>query len=352
MNLLFHFMRFSSFIRFTLLAFVSFVLFSCDKKTEEFQTEALGDYIPLQIGKYIIYRLDSTVFPNFGRSIEIHKYQVKHLVESRITDNLGRPSYRIFRYLSDVTGTQPWIPNGSYFITPLTDQIEVVENNLRFIKMHLPIREGFTWKGNSYLPTDPYDYLNHLNNYDDISGWDYTFKGINDTIINQQPIKDVLTVEEANEISIPDTIIVLNNQVTIPDEANNVWVKGPATSIINIITQTNNLGRKLSLTNVSNFALTLNGINTPPNKRREYEYKTNGWTFGNNTDTLVTSSPEYGSVDYAIEKYAKGIGLVYREYILWENQPNESLNPIPPPVYTYDPFKIGFGIKMWMISHN
>jgi hypothetical protein len=79
------------------------------KETEEFKTEAIADYMPLAVGKYITYRLDSTVFTNFGRNEEIHKYRVKHVVDAQITDNLGRPSYRILRYLSDSLGHQPWL---------------------------------------------------------------------------------------------------------------------------------------------------------------------------------------------------------------------------------------------------
>jgi hypothetical protein len=44
----------------------------------------------------------------------------------------------------------------------------------------------------------------------------------------------------------------------------------------------------------------------------------------------------------AIEKYAKNIGLVTRDFILWEYQPPSS----EPAHFT------GFGIKMWMINHN
>src|SRR5438309_968141 len=39
---------------------------SCKKETETLQTEALSSYIPTQTGKYITYRLDSTIFTNFG----------------------------------------------------------------------------------------------------------------------------------------------------------------------------------------------------------------------------------------------------------------------------------------------
>ena len=92
---------FSSRLLISALAAVFFV--SCDDEKEDFTTDNVNDFRPAAVGKYITYRLDSMVFTNFGRDVEIRKYQVKHVVDAQITDNEGRPAYRIFTYLSDST---------------------------------------------------------------------------------------------------------------------------------------------------------------------------------------------------------------------------------------------------------
>ncbi|HET6722457.1 MAG TPA: hypothetical protein VFH07_06885, partial [Chitinophagaceae bacterium] len=106
-------MRSKNLICLTAIAFL-FSFTSCEKETEEFKTDTIADYMPLAVGKYITYRLDSTVFTNFQRTTEIHKYQVKHVVDAQVPDNLGRSSFRILRYLRDSSGTQPWVDNGTY----------------------------------------------------------------------------------------------------------------------------------------------------------------------------------------------------------------------------------------------
>jgi hypothetical protein len=238
------------------------ILFSCTKKTEIFQTDALSVYIPLQAGKYITYRVDSTVFTNFGRNEETHSYQVKHVIDAQIPDNLGRPSYRIFRYTRDAAGTQAWVPTGSYFITPLTDQVELIEDNLRFIKLRLPVLEGTSWKGNKFLSPDPYGSLYTFSNDDDMEDWDFYFDTFEPTFsYSGKNYTDVYSIEEASD-----------------------------------------------------------SINVP-----------------------ITNPASYASMTRAVEKYSKNIGLVYRQYVLWEYQPN-----------TGGPggYKVGFGIRMWMIDHN
>jgi hypothetical protein len=241
-----------------------FTLFSCSDKTEEFVTEPLSDYLPLEPGKYITYRVDSLVFTNFQRDEEIHSYQVKHVVDAEIKDNLGRTSYRIYRFLKNAAGTDAnWISNGTYFITPLADQVEVVENNLRFIKLHAPVKEGTSWKGNKYLGTDPYfSFGYNFGNDDNMKNWDYRYDLFEPTFTyNGENYTDVFTVEQE-------------------DAVKNVPITDPAF----------------------------------------IAFKTR-----------------------SVDKYAKNIGLIYRQHELWEYQPNTT-GP--------DPYYIGFGVTMWMIDHN
>lgn len=247
-----------------ILSGISFTQFSCKSETETLETEELNSYLPLVPGKYITYRIDSLVFPNFGRAEEIHRYQVKHVVDAMITDNLGRPSFRIYRYLNDSTASGPWVSDGSYMITPESKQIEVIENNLRFIRMRLPVKEGYSWRGNTYLPEDAYEYFNPQNSYDfGLDDWDYYYETFEPSMTYRgNTYNDVWSVRSS-------------------DDAYNIPVTNP----------------------------TIAGIRT-----------------------------------IGLEKYAKDIGMVYREYALWEWQPATG-NPS-------GPYKLGFGITMWMIDHN
>lgn len=208
-------MRFRPLKIFGFLIIIASIVSSCSDKTEQFETELLTDYMPLAPGKYISYRVDSLVFTDFGRTTEIHKSQQKHVIDAQVMDNLGRPSWRVFRYTRDSVNTsswtaaQPWIANGSYLITVLPNEIEVIEDNLRFVKLHAPIKEGYTWKGNSYLPFNPYDYISTNNSYDDgLADWDYIYDSFDPSIVYKgKTYTDVWTVEAADEAyNVPVTL--------------------------------------------------------------------------------------------------------------------------------------------------
>ena len=261
-------MTLSTLFRYFSFLFLSIGILSCEKETEDFQTESLTDFMLMQPGKYINYRLDSIIFTNFGRDIDTHSYQVKHLVDAEITDNLGRSSYRIYKYINDSLASDSWKPNGSYFITVLNDQVEVIEDNMRVIKIHQPFRDGNTWKGNRYLPIEPYDGYYNFSNDDNMEDWEFYFDGPASSFnTGTQELNDVYTIIGADET-----------------------------------------------------------FNLP-----------------------ITDPSSYAAKTTSIEKYAKNIGLVYKEYALWEHQPNPTGNP---PNVNYDPYKTGFEIKMWMVDHN
>ena len=238
-----------------------FIFSACSSEKEDLQLDSYNEYLPFQVGKYITYRLDSTVFTMQGRAEETHSYHEKHVIDAEITDNLGRPSYRVFRYIRDTAGLQPWTPSGSYFITPLSNSVEVIDDNLRIVKLANPIKEFGSWNGNRYLYYEPYTSLYNFSNDDNMFDWTYTIDGKGETeTYFGKTYTDVITIVGADES--------LNVPITQPDS--------------------------------------------------------------------------YASRSLSVEKYAKDLGLIFQEFILWEYQPNPGSSP----------YKVGFGVKRTIIDNN
>ena len=250
----------ASFFTSICILLAALLFYGCEPETEILESEPISDYLPLQVGKYRIYRLDSTVFTGFGRTEEIHSYLEKNLVDAVITDNLGRTSYRIVRYLRDTAQQKPWSASDAYFITPLEKSAEVIENNLRTVRLVMPIKEGFSWKGNNYLPIYPYDkvYSFSSSTNTELNDWEYRYDAVGEsTLLHGKTFDDVITVIHIDE---------------------------------------------------------------------EYE---------------LENSNLQGKT-FSRDQYAKGIGLVYQELVMWEQQPNSGGTP----------YKTGFGIKRSLLDHN
>ena len=174
------------------------MLFSCTKSDMLSSSIKAGNYYPVSTGKVWIYRLDSTNIPAFGTSLVTNSYHIKDSVGSSFTDNTGRQSWVVYRFITDTLEQNAWQSLSSYYITPTDNDVEVVDdNNLRFIKLTTPIRTGYTWLGNTYIDTrsatTPYQYFD---------GWHYMYTSVDSPYTTLSGIIDSsVTVFQRNETS-------------------------------------------------------------------------------------------------------------------------------------------------------
>ena len=231
--------------------------FACKKK-DSFTSATISDYNPLVTGKYIIYKLDSTVLPPFSNTFVTHTYQAKDSVEGQITDNLGRPAFRIIRFIR-TDDTQPWMPNNTFMAVITGNTLEYTEDNLRFVKLSLPIKEGVSWKGNEYLTSDPYPYYQFDSDF--MADWLYTYQQVGASVtLGANTFDDTITVFERDDAQ------------------------------------------------------------GDPGSQPDF----------------------YAEKTHSIEQYAKGVGLIYKDFLHWEYQPPGGSRT------GYN----GFGITLTLVSHN
>lgn len=241
-----------------LLPLLIIILFftSCKKENEILIPTTVNDYYPLEIGKYINYDLDSTLFLSFGTVKTIISYQAQDRVTDSLKDNLGRPSFRVNRYIRK-NASMPWTYSTTFLVTNTGGSIELVENNLRYVKLAFPISQDFIWKGNTFINTTSLEPdLRYLDN------WDYTYDSLNAPLnFNAVTIDSTLKVMERDEFTGQDPSV-------------------PGTL--------------------------------------------------------------YAEKNYSVEKYGKGIGLIYREFIHWVYQGKENGRG----------YYEGYGVKLTITGHN
>lgn len=170
------------------------IVSSCSKNDNAQININVFDYYPLKIGKYITYRLDSTVFENFNTQRVTKTYIVQDIIDAIIKDNQERDAYRIRRMIRSNYDTTKWADNSTFVVTAFDDRIEFQENNLRFIKLTNPISTSYSWKGNSKINVID-DYLRFYEN------WDYMYDKINEPYtVNNKTFPETLTVLQADKL--------------------------------------------------------------------------------------------------------------------------------------------------------
>ena len=175
---------------------IIFLLIACKKESAVFKTEKIKDYYPLKVGKYINYKLDSTVYLSLGTKKEVLSYLVQDKIDSIITDNLGRPSYKIKRTIRSNTDTTKWKDLMSYLVTFDSTRLELVQDNQRYLKMVEPISNGFNWKGNSFINTAGIPSIQYL------ADWKYTYENVRRPFsVNGISYTETVTVNQRNDTS-------------------------------------------------------------------------------------------------------------------------------------------------------
>jgi len=130
------------------------LLSSCGNDVVEEPIEFGYDYFPLEIGKYLVYNVDSITY-DIGAGDNVIKrtnsIQVREEVADSFPDNEGRILYRIDRY-ERKDDNEEWRIKDVWTATVTDRQAERTEENLRFIKLVFPASENTNpWDGNKYI---------------------------------------------------------------------------------------------------------------------------------------------------------------------------------------------------------
>jgi hypothetical protein len=179
----------------------------CKKNFNTPKPAVASFFIPLQVGKEITYRLDSLTYYYYGQLDTITSYLAMDSVETVTTDNQGRVSYLVTRYITDTAGINPWAPSETYMVTPTFSDVEMVENNLRFVKLVYPVTANFSWGGNDYLPYNPYqDYFTFsYDSHIDLAAWTYDYEQVNSpfSVLGQVYDSTATVLSDSNYLNVP-----------------------------------------------------------------------------------------------------------------------------------------------------
>ncbi len=174
---------------------IALTIGSCEKTDSKPANIIIDEYYPLQVGKYITYKLDSTVFINLSTQKVVRTYYVQDFVDAEITDNLGNPAFRIRRMMRSNTDTTQWFDNATFVVVPSKRNFQFIENNLKFIKLVNPVTDLNSWAGNSAINTDD----NFLRFYEN---WEYFYENIGlPYVANNVTFDETITVNQSDMVN-------------------------------------------------------------------------------------------------------------------------------------------------------
>ncbi len=145
---------------------ISSILISCKKNNINSTTTDFGkDYYPIEVGRYIVYDVDSTAYDEITHIPTTYKYRLKEIITEAFINDEGKTAYRLERYIKPYDSTKSydqisWKIKDVWTIIPYTNSIEKIEENIRYVKLIFPVKKSAQWNGNikNTLGTKNYTY--------------------------------------------------------------------------------------------------------------------------------------------------------------------------------------------------
>lgn len=111
-------------------------------------------------GKSNVYDVTETQYTLTTNPI-VKTYQLKEIAASTFKDTDGKEAIRVERYRRE-NDSQNWTIDSVFTARRDTDKALKTENNVTYVKMIFPVKEGLKWDGNLYnnLGNDAYEMKN------------------------------------------------------------------------------------------------------------------------------------------------------------------------------------------------
>lgn len=133
-----------------------------DKSTET-PIDLGYNYFPDDVGRYIIYEVDSITQDDPVNFHDTTRYLLKEVIAATFLDNSGRTTLRIERFYKIYSSTIPydsmnWTGQKVWTVNRTQSTLEKKEENITYLKLVFPVREGKQWNGNAYNTLGQKDY--------------------------------------------------------------------------------------------------------------------------------------------------------------------------------------------------
>lgn len=151
-------------------------------------------YYPLVIGHVLEYDVQQITIDRPSGFFDTVEYKLKEVFEEIFIDNLGDTAYKIERFIFNDANSS-WNALDVWYANPYEDELHLIEENIRYIKLKNPVSLGNQWDGNKY------------NTVDSLEKFNYKVLSFQNENINGILYDSLVTIEQRYDSSLIDKII-------------------------------------------------------------------------------------------------------------------------------------------------
>lgn len=147
-------------LSYLLLLMVGFIVASCNKETGPDLDEMKQGYnfFPLEVGKYVLYDVDSIYWDDFLKAEIHHRSQMRYECVDSFTNGEKETSY-VINVMERKTPTSPYYPSDVIHVTRSNNRLIVNQSSMKTIDLVFPVDDGTEWDGLAMLPLENSTYF-------------------------------------------------------------------------------------------------------------------------------------------------------------------------------------------------
>ena len=142
-----------------LIAILPVILFQagCDSNDIDPDPERLGlEFYPLETGLYRDYKIRHIRYSAISKPDTSNYYLREHVLDS-VVNMEGGYTYILARYSKDSLNLD-WELDSLWKAEKNSKFVRITENNVPYVKLVFPVKEGMSWDGNAYNNEEPKEY--------------------------------------------------------------------------------------------------------------------------------------------------------------------------------------------------
>ncbi|MDX5437926.1 MAG: hypothetical protein LPK03_12065 [Pontibacter sp.] len=132
------------------------LLTACEDKYKDPDPKLMGyEYFPLEVGSYRIYNVTDIRFKSDVG--DTTRFQMRERVDTTFTDQTGALNYKIIRSIR-ANENSAWEDDSVMTAVRSVNNLILMQNNTKYVKMVFPVKEGKHWIGDAYNDRVASDY--------------------------------------------------------------------------------------------------------------------------------------------------------------------------------------------------
>jgi len=128
---------------------VSILFLACKGKKEQIIPDLGYNYFPIDSGWVKIYSVDSIAYNDNNQSVDTFHFLIREKILSKIIGLTGEEYVEVERAVQ-MDSSSIWQPRKSVFVLLTSNNLQIIDENIKTLKLVFPIGNVMSWNGNLY----------------------------------------------------------------------------------------------------------------------------------------------------------------------------------------------------------